>query len=286
MSGPRERRARLRALVASGRTIPAVGATDALSARLIQSHGFEAVYIGSYATAASRFALPDTGLLSLDDLAAQAHSIVNAVEVPVIADAEGGFHDPANMWRTVQAFEQAGVAAIHIEDHSGSGKHTDLPQTLRPMDESAARIRAAVEAREDPNFLIAARSDANWISGDFEDTVRRLEAYAAAGADMVFPTLVTPAQLAEVRRRVSKPVMIVDIPKAALADEERAGASIVLYYGFSALVAFDALDRALATFKATRDANAVPGYRERVKAFEEFMGYREFAERARKYGAS
>ena len=268
--------------MAGGRTLAAPGATDALSARLIEAHGFECVYIGSYATAASRFGLPDTGLLSLDDLAAQARTIANAVAVPVIADAEGGFNDPAGIWRTVQAFEQAGVCAIHIEDHAGFGKHTDLPQTLRPMEEAAARIRAAVEARSDPNFLIAARSDANWIAGDFEDTVRRLTAYAAAGADLIFPTLVTPEQLAEIRRRVPRPAMIVDIPGATLADEERAGASIVLYYGLSALVHYDALDRALATFKRTRDANAIPGYRERVRAFEDFMGYREFAERARR----
>jgi len=107
---------------------------------------------------------------------------------------------------------------------------------------------------------------------------------AAAGADMVFPTLVTPGQLAEVRRRVAKPAMIVDMPGKTLADEERAGASIVLYYGFAALVQFDALGRALERFKATRDANAVPGYRDRVKDFEEFLGYQEFAERARTYG--
>jgi 2-methylisocitrate lyase-like PEP mutase family enzyme len=280
---PHAARKRLRALIASGRTIAVPGATDALSARLIEAHGFDAVYIGSYATAASRFGLPDTGLLSLEDLAAQARSIANAVRVPVIADAEGGFNDPANIWRTVQAFEQAGVAAIHIEDHTGTGKHTDLPQALRPLEEAAARIRAAVEARTDPDFLIVARSDANWIAGDFADTVRRLQAYADAGADLVFPTSVTAAQLAEVRRRVARPAMVVDMPGATLADEERAGASIVLYYGFSALVAFDALGRALETFKTTRDANAVTGYRERVREFEEFMGYREFAERARKY---
>jgi len=282
----RQRRARLRELVASGRTIAAPGATDALSAKLIEAHGFEVAYIGSYATAASRFGLPDTGLLSLDDLVEQARSIVNAVKIPVIADAEGGFHDPANMWRTVQAFEQAGVAAIHIEDHSGTGKHTDLPQTLRPVEEMAARIRAAVEAREDPNFLIVARSDANWVFGDFEDTVRRLEAYAAAGADMVFPTLVEAEQVKEVRRRVGKPAMIVDIPGGTLAGEERAGASVVLYYGLSALVAYDALDRALKEFRAGRDGNQVRGYRERVKEFEEFMGYREFAERTRGFGGS
>ncbi len=286
VEGHCKRRAQLRALVASGRTIPVPGATDALSARLIEAHGFEAVYIGSYATAASRFGLPDTGLLSLDDLAAQARTIVNAVKLPVIADAEGGFNDPANMWRTVQAFEQAGVAAIHIEDHSGTGKHTELPQRLRPLEESAARIRAAVEARTDPDFLIVARCDAIWIGGSLEDTVLRLEAYAAAGADLVFPTLVTPPQLAEIRSRVATPVMIVDMPDGTLADEERAGAALVLYYGFSALVQFDALGRALECFKATRDANVVPGYRERVRDFEDFMGYREFAERARRYDAS
>jgi methylisocitrate lyase len=284
MSTIRERREKLRALVASGRTVAVPGATDALSARLIERHGFDAVYIGSYATAASRYALPDTGLLTLEDLAAQARSIANAVKVPVIADAEGGFNDPGNMWRTVQAFEQAGACAIHIEDHTGAGKHTSLPQRLRPLEEAAARIAAAVEARTDPDFLIAARTDALWIGGELGDALRRLEAYAKAGADLVFPTGATPAQLAEIRRRTGKPLMIVDLPGGTLADEERAGASIVLYYGFAALVQFDALGRALEAFKRTQDANAVTGYRERVKEFEEFMGYTEYSERAKRYG--
>jgi len=276
-----DRRQRLRQLVASGKTLPAPGATDALSAKLIEAAGFDCVYIGSYATAASRYGLPDTGLLKLEDLVEQARTIAQAVAVPVIADAEGGFHGAGEIHRTVQAFEQAGVAAIHIEDHSGIGKHTDLPQTLLPMDEMAARIRAAVQARKDPDFMIVARSDANWLTGDLEDTIRRLNAYSEAGADMVFPTMVDPAQLAEVRRRVPRPAMIVDMAGKTLADEEQAGASVVLYYGFSALIQYDALGRALEKFRATRDANAVAGYRERVAAFEDFMGYREFAERAR-----
>ena len=243
----------------------APGATDALSARLIESHGFECVYIGSYATAASRFALPDTGLLSLDDLVAQARTIVNAVRVPVIADAEGGFNEPADMWRTVQAFEQAGVAAIHIEDHSGAGKHTSAPQTLRPLREAAARIRAAVDARTDPGLLIVARSDAFWISQDLEDTIARLQAYAEAGADMVFPTLVGPAELAEVRRRVSKPAMIVDMPGRGIAEHK--DAAIVLFYALSTLVQFDALQLALQKFK--RDGAFTGG----VAELEKFLGY-------------
>jgi methylisocitrate lyase len=275
----------LRALVESGRTVAVPGATDALSAKLVEKHGFEAVYIGSYATAASRYGLPDTGLLTLDDLVSQAKTIADAVRIPVIADAEGGFNDPANMWRTVQAFEGAGVAAIHIEDHEGPGKHTSLPQKLRPVEEAAARIRAAVEARSDPDFLIAARTDALWIGGELGDAVRRLKAYAEAGADLVFPTLASPAQLAEIKRRVAKPLMIVDIPKGTLADEERAGACLVLYYGFATLVQFDALQTALEAFRRTGDANAVAGYRERVAELEAFVGYPAYAERARRYRA-
>src|SRR5947208_547219 len=179
-------RQRLKTLLGTGKTLVALGASDALSAKVIEAHGFECVYIGSYATAASRFGLADTGALAVQELAEQARTIVNAVSLPVIADAEGGFHDAANLWRTVQAFEQAGVAAIHIEDHA-FGKHAAVEQRLSPAEETAARIRAAVEAREDPDFLIIARSDAFWTHGDLDDTIRRLTLYAEAGADMVFP---------------------------------------------------------------------------------------------------
>lgn len=254
----------LRTLIAKGKTLVAPGATDALSAKLIEAHGFDCVYIGSYATAASRFALPDTGLLSLEQLVEQARTIAAAVSVPVIADAEGGFHDAPDMWRTVQAFEGAGVAAIHIEDHTGAGKHTSAPQKLRPAAETAARIRAAVQARRDSDLLIVARSDAFWIARDLEDCIARLKAYADAGADMVFPTLAGPAELAEVRRRVGKPAMVVDMPGRRL--EEHRDAAIVLYYAFSVLTQYAALERALQAFKS----GAVPGGQAEL---EKFLGH-------------
>jgi methylisocitrate lyase len=263
----------LRKLLATGRTIVAPGATDALSAKLIEAHGFECVYIGSYATAASRFAIPDTGLLSLDALVEQARTIVEAVTIPVIADAEGGFHDAPDIWRTVQAFERAGVAGIHIEDHTGPGKHTSAPQSLRGTASSAARIRAAVDARKDLDFLIVARSDAFWVSRDLDDCIARLQAYAEAGADMVFPTAVGPAELAQVRSNSEKPVMIVDMPGVQL--QEHAGAAVVLYYAFSALVQFEALSRALDDFKSGKR----PGGQD---ALENFLGYGEFAAPARR----
>jgi methylisocitrate lyase len=256
--------ASLRELIAGGRTIVAPGATDALSAKLIEAHGFECVYIGSYATAASRFAIPDTGLLSLDALVEQARTIVQAVKLPVIADAEGGFHEAPGIWRTVQAFERAGVAAIHIEDHTGAGKHTSAPQLLHPMQETADRIGAAVAARKNPEFMIVARSDAFWVAHDLEECIARLALYAEAGADMVFPTAVGPADLAEVRRRIDRPAMIIDMPDRTI--EEHHGASIVLYYAFSTLVQFEALSRALGDFKAGKR----PGGRQEL---EDFLGY-------------
>jgi methylisocitrate lyase len=267
-----ERRARLRELVARGKTTVALGATDALSAKIIESHGFECVYIGSYATAASRFGLPDTGLLSLEPLVEQARTIAQAVNVPVIADAEGGFNDAANMWRTVQAFEDAGVAAIHIEDHAGSGKHTSRPQSLRPAAEAAARIRAAVAARRDPNFMVIARSDAWWVARDLDDCVARLKAYADAGANMVFPTLLEHAHFAQVKRETGKPLMIVDIPGEGFGAHEEA--SLVLYYAFSTVTQFDALNKAIEVFKAAHDVHASADYGKLIAAFERFMGYR------------
>lgn len=255
----------LRRLLARGTPLVVPGATDALSARLIEAHGFEAVYIGSYATAASRFGLRDTGLLSLEQLVEHARSIVSAVRVPVIADAEGGFHDAPDIWRAVQAFEQAGVAAIHLEDHTGAGKHTRAPQALRPAAEMAARIRAAVDARRSPDFLVAARSDAFWVARDLDDCIARLTAYADAGADLVFPTLVGPAELAEVRRRVGKPVMIVDMP--GCSAEAHKDAAVVLYYAFSTLVHFEAMNRALERFKV--EGMAPSGQAD----FERFLGY-------------
>jgi 2-methylisocitrate lyase-like PEP mutase family enzyme len=230
-----------------------VGASDALSARLIEAHGYECVYIGSYATAASRFGLPDTGLLSLDQLAAQAKSIVDAVRIPVIADGEAFDH-------AVPAFERAGVAAIHIEDHTGAGKHTNEPQKLHPREEAAERIRAAVAARNNPDFLIVARSDAFWVNRDLEDCIARLQLYAEAGADMVFPTLAGPAEIAEVRRRVAKPIMVVNN-----AEDRHEGAAIVLYYAFSIAHQFAAVKRALADGKLAGE----------TQPLEEFLGYKE-----------
>lgn len=242
---------KLRDFLSRGVQIVAPGAADALSARQIEAHGYECVYIGSYATAAARYGRPDTGRLSLKELVEHAASITAAVRIPVIADAEA-FDD------AVPAFEAAGVSAIHLEDHTGAGKHTSGPQSLHSLEVAAERIRAAVRARKNPDFLIVARSDAFWVHRDLDDCIARLNAYAEAGADMVFPTLVGPAELAEVRKQVAKPVMIVNN-----AEEKHDGAAIVLYYAFSVTRQFEAMRRALAEGRLASD----------TRALEKFLGY-------------
>jgi methylisocitrate lyase len=279
-----QRRQNLRALIATGRTFVAPGASDALSARLVEAAGFPLVYIGSYATAASRFGLADVGLLALPELVEQARTIAGAVGIPVIADAEGGFNDAANIWRTVRAYEQAGVAAIHIEDHA-FGKHAAVTQRLRSRDESIGRLKAALDARTDPDFLIIARTDAAWALNDPVEAVLRMRAFVEAGADLVFPTGMTPSQIAVIREQVGRPIVTVDTPGSDFDAEEAAGISIVLYYGLSVCVQYTAVKRALEALRTARDGDRVPGWRESAAELEQFLGYNDFAARVMKYGA-
>lgn len=276
------RRSALRALLASDTTLAVPGAYDAVSAMLVEQAGFPAVYIGSYATASARLGMPDVGIVTMSEMVAHAQTVADAVRIPVLADAEDGWNSAANVWRTVRAFEQAGVCGIHIEDHE-LGKHTTLTPVIAPLEHMVEKVRAAVEARSEPDFLIIARTDVPWATGDVEDAVRRLNAYAAAGADLVMPAGMRARDLAAVRSRIVSRVVITDRPGTSLADEQASGASIVLYYGFALYAAYHGVKSALEAFRATRDADKVPHVREVIPEFEDFIGYPDFTRRARKY---
>ena len=218
----------------------------------------------------------------MDEMAAHAKRVADAVAIPVLADGENGWNNAANIWRTVRAFEQAGVCGIHIEDHE-FGKHADVPQVLLSAGEMVQKIRAAVDAREDENFLIIARTDAAWAFGDVEDAIARMNAFSAAGADLVMPVGIGPKKLKGLRSRIQGKVVVTDTPGRSVADEEAAGVDIVLYYGMSLYAAYAGVTAALDAFKRTRDAVAAH-LRDDIAAFEEFIGYAEFSARAKKYG--
>jgi methylisocitrate lyase len=276
-------RKKLRALIASGKTLIVPGAYDPVSAMLVERAGFPAVYIGSYATAAAGFGLPDVGLVTMEERAAHAKRVADAVDIPVIADGENGWNNAANIWRTVRAFEQAGVCGIHIEDHE-FGKHADVPQVLLSCEQMVQKIRAAREAREDENFLIIARTDAAWAFDDVEDAIARLNAFTEAGADLVMSVGIGPKKLAGLRSRIKGKLVITDTPGRSVADEEAAGADVVLYYALTLYAAYFGVKAALDEFRHVRNADAVAERRTDIVEFEKFIGYPEFNARAKKYG--
>jgi 2-methylisocitrate lyase-like PEP mutase family enzyme len=273
----------LRTLLSRDKTVLIPGCFDCLSAKLVEDAGFPVVYIGSYATAASRLGLPDSGLVSLSEMVAHAQSIVNCVGIPVIADAENGFHNAANIWQTIRAFENAGVSGIHIEDHE-FGKHTDVEPVLLPVEQMVQKIHAAVDAREDDSFVIIARTDAFWAWKDADEVVKRLNAYTAAGADLVFPAGMPVHALRPVRARVKGKVVITNRPGASIHDEQEAGANAVLYYGLSLHAAYHAIQGVLSRLKQTGDANTLTDALANVDEFERFIGYPAFVEKAKRYG--
>ena len=178
---------RLRQLLSGPDLIVAPGAYDALSARLIAQAGFPAVYMTGFGTAASVLGQPDVGLLTMSEMVSRAGALAAVTgDIPLIADADTGYGNPINVRRTIQEYERAGVAAIHIEDQVWPKKcgHMEGKQVI-PQDEMVQKIRAAVDARSDPDFVIIARTDANAVTG-FDDALRRAQAYRAAGADAIF----------------------------------------------------------------------------------------------------
>ncbi len=181
MNGP----ARMRELLASDQMIVAPFIMNALHAKIAESVGFDAVYMTGAGTSAER-GFPDVGFLTMTEMVANAKYIANAVNIPVICDADTGYGNPLNVQRTVREYESAGVSAIHLEDQQFPKKcgFFDGKQVI-PVEEHVQKIRAALDARVNPDFAIIARCDAYAVTG-WEDTVRRCREYIDAGADMVF----------------------------------------------------------------------------------------------------
>jgi 2-methylisocitrate lyase-like PEP mutase family enzyme len=176
----------LRDLVQAKRGLVVPGAYDGVSARLVERAGFPAVYMTGYGTSASRLGLPDLGYAGLAEMADHARNLAAAVTIPLIADADTGYGNALGVRRTVQAYEAAGVAALHIEDQVTPKRCGHLSgHEVVPLAEFAGKIRAAVEARRDPDLLIIARTDAISAVG-LDEALRRGEAAARAGADVLF----------------------------------------------------------------------------------------------------
>ncbi len=198
--------ARLRLLLAENRAIPVVGAYDALTARLIERAGFEAVYVGGYALSATQLGLPDVGLLTMTEMLDSVRRICGAIDVPVIADGDTGYGNHVNTDRLIRELERAGAAAVHLEDQAFpkrcghmDGKRLDTVQAM------VDKIAAAADARRDRDFVIVARTDALAVEG-FDAAIDRAARFREAGADVLFVEApVTVEQIAAVPKRLPGP---------------------------------------------------------------------------------
>jgi 2-methylisocitrate lyase-like PEP mutase family enzyme len=266
-------RATLRALVEKKQGLVVPGAYDGVSARLVERAGFPAVYMTGYGTAASRLGLPDLGYAGLAEMADHARNLAAAVRIPLIADADTGYGNALQVRRTVHLYEGAGVAALHIEDQVAPKRcgHLSGHQVI-PRDEFAGKIRAAVEARTDPDLLIIARTDA--ISAvDLDEALRRGEAAARAGADVLF--IEAPrdeAQVERVAKSFDTPLLYNYAPGGRspllpFARLRALGFAVILLPVGTLLVGARAIAEFLAELRARDD---VQGLAERYLPFGEF----------------
>jgi methylisocitrate lyase len=231
---PADKRAGFRAGLASGRLLRFPGAFSPLSAMLIDRHGFEGAYV-SGAVIAADLALPDIGLTTLTEVAGRAAQIARVTDLPALVDADTGFGEPMNAARTVQILEDAGVAGLHIEDQASPKRcgHLDGKEVV-DRDVAVRRVKAAVTARRDPGFVIAARTDATAVHG-LDDAIDRARAYADVGADLIFPeALGDEADFERFRAAIDTPILanMTEFGKTKLLDTttlENLGVNMVIY---------------------------------------------------------
>jgi 2-methylisocitrate lyase-like PEP mutase family enzyme len=246
----------LRALLRGEAMVIAPGAYDGLTAKLVAQAGFPAVYMTGAGTSVSH-GYPDFGLLTMSEMVENAARIVQSVDVPVIADADTGYGNELNVFRTVQEYERRGVAAIHIEDQVSPKKcgHLDDKEIV-PRDDFIAKIRAAVAARRNGEFIIIARTDARAVAG-LEEALARANASLAAGADMAFVEAPqTMDELTAVPKRVAGPCLLNVVrggktPEIDLREAQRMGYRLAIVPGLLLKAVIGACDEMLAQLKAT-----------------------------------
>ncbi len=226
---------RLRQLLAETGIIVAPGAYDCLTAKIIQQAGFPAVYMTGAGTSVARLGYPDLALATMSEMVANAADIVATVDLPVIADADTGYGGILNIQRTIRQYQQCGVAGVHIEDQEFPKRcgHLDNKRVI-PAEEMTPKIRAAVDARTDEDFVLIVRTDALAVTG-WDDTLRRCEKYIAAGADVLFVEGIRSVEEAEsLNQSLDVPLLynFVETGKSPLIpapELERMGFKIVIF---------------------------------------------------------
>ncbi|GBH24013.1 methylisocitrate lyase [Burkholderia vietnamiensis] len=277
--------AKFRAAVAAEQPLQVVGAITAYAAKMAQAVGFKAVYLSGGGVAANSLGIPDLGISTMEDVLIDANRITNATDLPLLVDIDTGWGGAFNIARTVRSFIKAGVAAVHLEDQVGQKRCGHRPgKEVVPRGEMVDRVKAAVDARTDDQFVIMARTDAAAAEG-IDAAIERAVAYVEAGADMIFPeAMKTLDDYRRFKAAVKVPILanLTEFGSTPLftPDELReANVDIALY----CCGAYRAMNKAALNFYETlrRDGTqkaAVPTMQTRAELYD-FLGYHEYEQK-------
>jgi 2,3-dimethylmalate lyase len=271
----------LRQLLSEPGMLVAPGAHDAMTARIVEAEGFQAVYLGGFAASASMLAIPDHSLITMTELLTQARNVAASVNVPIIADIDDAGGTPLSARRTIRLAEQTGLAAVHVEDLV-PGKHfVGHRDRLFSKVQAADKIKAAVDARTDPDFVVIARSDAIGVTS-LDDALERAGAYAEAGADLLFLPYLRLRDTRKVADSLPKPLLnvVMDTPRK---DLEAAGLKVAIYPVQSLFVAYKAVRDMIKELKTTGGITNFAQRTPTMEEFNEFIGAKEATKLAEKY---
>ena len=266
-------RIRLRKLLSRKEILVVPGVHDGLTARMVEIEGFNALYMTGYGTSASMLGKPDVGLLTLTEMAARASRLVDAVDIPVIADADTGYGNAVNVTRTVREYEKAGVACLQLEDQVAPKKcgHM-LGREIISIEEMTGKIKAACDARQDDELLIMARTDARTSFG-IKEAIERGKAYEEAGADIIFiESPETEEEMKQITSSFSVPVLANMVehgrtPFLPVSALEEIGYDLVIFPVTSTYVIAKAVSEVMKVLKETGSTGNIV---DKMIAFEEF----------------
>lgn len=286
-------RQRLRTRLTQGPVIVAPGIYDAYGARFVAQAGFEAVYLTGNGVSASLLGRPDVGLVDLTMIASHARRVAACVDIPLICDADTGYGNAVNVRHTVEEFEAAGVAAIHLEDQASPKRCGQLPgaRPVIELGEAVGKIESAVAARRDPDFIIIARTDSAEAHG-LDEAIKRGQAYRKAGADVIFVEMKAGPGILDDLKRITSEVdapCLVNMNAGGKLDEldapgiGRLGLRLAIYPGLARSAAGFAIREALAGLRKDGNTRAVRGRMLGLNEYNQVLKLAEVEEWEKKY---
>lgn len=284
--------AKLRELLARPQILVMPGAFDGFTAKLIEESGFEAVYMTGYGVSAT-YGWPDVGLTTMNEMVERAKMIARSVNIPLLADADTGYGGIINVIRAIQEYEQAGVAGCHIEDQVFPKKCGSMKgKEVIPTEEMIAKIRAALEARKDRDFVIVARTDST-ARYDLDEAIRRCQMYEKAGADAIMIMAPgSPENMARFNKAMSRPTfmimgeserMVRNIRMVPNDELERLGFRVALYPTSPLFAAGGAIHRTLQELKAKGTTEGLLDQMMRFQEVTDLLGLPKIYEQEERY---